>query len=47
MARLYWRVKRNGKWTFVPVVPLGGMHQYEVANEAIEYLVEKPECEHE
>ena len=37
MARLYWRVKVNGKWKFTPVLFLEGVYEAEVIKELFDY----------
>ena len=37
MARLYWKVKRNGKWIYTPVQFQEGVYEPEVIKELIDY----------
>lgn len=37
MARLYWRVKRRGKWIFTPVLFQDGVYEKEVIEELLDY----------
>ena len=37
MAKLYWRVKRGGKWTWIAVQPHEDSSMKEVIKELIDY----------
>ena len=37
MARLYWRVKRDGKWTWIPVQVPENRSMKEIISEMIDF----------
>ena len=45
MARLYWRVKRDGKWKFIPMDFQDGVTHQDAVEEVIDYIALQPECE--
>ncbi len=38
MAKLYWRIKKNGKWTWVPMKFQDGISHSDAVTEVLDYI---------